>query len=342
MGTLAEATAPSTRSTGPADVPGAGVRASDSTIVPSSVTKRRVPARRAVTARRSCRPGRRDEGGVDGPHALVAAEAQRVRQGVEVEDRAAARAQLPADAGKAEDGAGAEAQDVALAPAAGPPRLASLPTVGFARRGHDVAAHEHRGRREGKRRSGALGDLLVDLAAQSGAVERGEPGLLAEDMAGVRPGEYVGLNLVDPLRELGERAGLRQHGGGDGTGGGRGDDVGHDPLDADQVLQDADLEGALGASSGEDERGAAGAGIRGHQVILAPRAQARQRCSTTRGSAHHLDQGPGTGGRGGPLRARDDTAVHGDGHTSCTLVLDELRHEVGDRGAAAPPAPARR
>ena len=38
MGTLAEAMAPSTRSTGPADSPGAGVRASDSTMVPSSVT----------------------------------------------------------------------------------------------------------------------------------------------------------------------------------------------------------------------------------------------------------------------------------------------------------------
>ena len=213
------------------------------------------------------------------------------------------------------------------------PRLASLPPVGFARRGHDVAAREHRGRREGKRRAGALGDLLVDLAAESGAVERCEPGLLAEDVAGVRPGEHVGLNLVHPLRELGERAGLRQHGGGDGTGGGRGDDVGHDPLDADQVLQDPDLERALGASSGEDERGAAGAAIRGHQLILAPRARTPQRCSTTRGSAHHFDQGPGTGGRSGPLGAWDDTAVHGDGHTPCTLVLDELRHEVGDRGA---------
>ncbi len=38
MGTLAEATAPSIRSTGPAAAPGAGVRASDSTMVPSSVT----------------------------------------------------------------------------------------------------------------------------------------------------------------------------------------------------------------------------------------------------------------------------------------------------------------
>ena len=38
MGTLAEAMAPSRRSTGPAASPGAGVRASASTIVPSSVT----------------------------------------------------------------------------------------------------------------------------------------------------------------------------------------------------------------------------------------------------------------------------------------------------------------
>ena len=38
MGTLAEARAPSIRSTGPAADPGAGVRASDSTIVPFSVT----------------------------------------------------------------------------------------------------------------------------------------------------------------------------------------------------------------------------------------------------------------------------------------------------------------
>ena len=38
MGTLADAIAPSTRSTGPAAGPGAGVRASASTIVPSWVT----------------------------------------------------------------------------------------------------------------------------------------------------------------------------------------------------------------------------------------------------------------------------------------------------------------
>ena len=38
MGTLAEAMAPSTRSTGPTEAPGAGVRASASTMVPSSVT----------------------------------------------------------------------------------------------------------------------------------------------------------------------------------------------------------------------------------------------------------------------------------------------------------------
>ncbi|HKH88497.1 MAG TPA: hypothetical protein VKA05_06720, partial [Acidimicrobiales bacterium] len=199
-----------------------------------------------------------DEGRVDGPHALAVAGAERVGQGVEVQDGTAARAQLPAHTGEPEDGAGDEAQDVALAAAPGPTRPAPLPPVGRSRRGHDLAAGEHGGGREGKRRAGALGDLLVDLAAERGAVESGEPRLLAEDVPGVGPGQHVGLDLVDPLRELRERAGLRQHGGGDGAGGGRGDDVGHDPLDADQVLQHADLEGPLGASSGEDERGGAG------------------------------------------------------------------------------------
>ena len=66
IGTLAEATAPSRMSTGPAAAPGAGVRASASTMVPSSVTKRSTPARRAVTARRSCRPGRATRAGSTG------------------------------------------------------------------------------------------------------------------------------------------------------------------------------------------------------------------------------------------------------------------------------------
>ena len=69
--------------------------------------------------------------------------------------------------------------------------------------------------------------------------------------------------------ELLERAGLGQHRGGDGTGRGGGDDVGDDPLDAHEVLQDADLEGSLGAAAGEDERGGPGRGS-GHRMILAP------------------------------------------------------------------------
>ena len=74
----------------------------------------------------------------------------------------------------------------------------------------------------------------------------------------LRDGEDVVLDLVDPGREFVERARLGQHGGGDGARRGGRDDLGRDPLDADEVLEDAHLEGTLGAAARQDERGRAG------------------------------------------------------------------------------------
>ncbi len=252
MGTLAEAMAPSTRSTGPAAGPGAGVRASDSTMVPSSDTKRRTPARSAVTASRSCRPGRATSAGSTArtPSSLPWRSA--LGQRVEVEDGAAAGAQVAPDPGQPEPGPGDQAGEMALAPAPGAPGLPPPLAVRGAGR-HHLVARQDGGGREGEGGAGALGDLLVDLAAQCGAVERPEPVLLAEHVLGLGPGQHVALDLVDPVRELRERAGLGQDRGGDGPGGGGGDDVGGDPLHAHQVLEDTDLEGSLGAAAGQDE-----------------------------------------------------------------------------------------
>ena len=110
----------------------------------------------------------------------------------------------------------------------------------------------------------AFGDLLVDLTAERGAVQCAEPGLLAEHVLGLGPGQDVALNFADPVLEFGEGAGLGQDGGGNRTGRGGGDDVGGDPFDADEILEHAHLEGAFGATTGEDERGGTRAGFIQH------------------------------------------------------------------------------
>ena len=51
---------------------------------------------------------------------------------------------------------------------------------------------------------------------------------------------------------------------------------------------------------------------------------------------------PARAGVRGPLRARDDTAVDGDGHPLGIVVRRELRHEVGDGGTRRHLRPARR
>ena len=204
--------------------------------------------------------------------------AQCTLQRVQIEDRAAAAAQLAADPGQPEPGPGQQPGQVALALASGLAGLAPALATGVAG-GHDLVAGQDGRGGQGEGRAGALGDLLVDLAAQRSAVERAQPGLLAEDVLGLGPGQHVTLDLVDPVNELGEGASLGQHGGGDGAGGGRGDDVGGDPLHADQVLEHPDLEGALGAAAGQDEGRGPGAGIGGHRTILAPAAGRGQRRS---------------------------------------------------------------
>ena len=216
-----------------------------------------------MTASRSCRPGRATRAGSIGPDPVLAAVAQRVGQRVEVEHRAAAAAQLAADPGQPEPGAGEQPRPGGAGACAGPCGPGAGPCGPVSQARHDLVAGQHGRGGQGEGRAGALGDLLVDLAAQRRAVERAQPGLLAEDVLGVGPGQHVALDLVDPVRELGERARLGQHGGGDGAGRGGGDDVGRDPLDADEVLQHPDLEGALGAAAGQDERGGPGAGIGG-------------------------------------------------------------------------------
>ena len=230
---------------------------------------------------------------------------------------------------------------MALAPAARPAGLAPPLATGVARR-HHLVARQHGGRREGERGAGALGDLLVDLAAERRPVERAEPGLLPEHVLGLGPGQHVALDLVHPVLELGQGAGLGQDGGGDGTGRRGRDDVGGDPLHADEVLEHPDLEGSLGPAAGQHERGGSRGGSRRHRTIVAPHAARGQRRSAAGGGAHHLDEGTGAGGRGRPLRAWDDTAVHGNGHALGVILGGQRTDQVGDGGAGRHLAPARR
>ena len=142
MGTLAEAMAPSTRSTGPAAGPGAGVRASDSTMVPSSVHEAQDAGTQRGDGQAQLQAGAGDEGGVDGPDAVLAAVAERVGQRVEVEDRAAAGAQVAPDPRQPEPGPGDQAGEVALPLAPGPAGLAPPLAVRGAGRHHLVARQD--------------------------------------------------------------------------------------------------------------------------------------------------------------------------------------------------------
>ena len=276
MGTLAEAMAPSTRSTGPAAVTRrrcAGVRLHDGAVLGHEAQD--AGAQRGDgEAQLQARAG--DQGRVDGPDPGLAALPQGTGQRLEVQDRTAAAAQVPADPGQPEPGPGDETGQVALAPATGPAGLTPPLAAGVAR-WHDLVARQHRGGCEGKGRAGALGDLLVDFAAERRAVECAEPGLLAEHVVGLGPRQHVALDLVHPVLELGQGARLGQDGGGDGAGRGGGDDVRDDPLHADQVLEHPDLEGSLGPTSGQHERGGSRAGSRRHRTIVAPPARQGQR-----------------------------------------------------------------
>jgi len=152
---------------------------------------------------------------------------------------------------------------MALATAPRPPGGAPSTTIRNGRHGVRTG-RENCDRAQRERRPGALGDLVVDLAAERGAVERAEPRLLAEDVLAVRHGQHVVLDLAHALCELGQGSGLGEHRGRDGTGGSGGDDLRCDLFDTDEVLQDADLEGAFGAAAGEDERGRADALVGRH------------------------------------------------------------------------------
>ena len=221
--------APSTTLTGPSDFagrrrPGVGL---DDGAVFGDVAQDAGPQRGDGQAQLQAGPA--DQGRIDrldpvGP--LV----EGGGQWLEVEHRAAARAQATAHPGQAQSGPGQQAEEVALAAAPGPagraPRLA-------VRRGggHQPVAGQRHGRAEREGRPGPLGDLLLDLAAQPGPLQGVQPLLLAEHALGAGHGEDVALDLVDPPGELVERAGLGQHGGGDGAGRGGGHDLGDDALD---------------------------------------------------------------------------------------------------------------
>ena len=235
-----------------------------------------------------------DQGGVDGADAVTGAVAEGVGQGLEIEDRAAAGAQVAPHPGEPETCTGGQPQQVALSLPAGPARLTPRAASGGGGRHHPALGLGADGA-ERERGAGALDDLAVDLASERGPLESAQPGLLPEDVLGLRPGQHVPFDLVDPLRELGQRAGLRQHGGRDGAGGGGGDDVRCDPLHADEVLQHADLERPLGASAGEDERRWGRCAGWGSSSDSDTAPVGPQRRSAARGGGHHLDQRPRRG-----------------------------------------------
>ena len=126
MGTLAEAIVPSIRSTGPAARSRrgrAGVGLDDGPVL----------GHEAQDTGAQCGDGQAelqaraaDQRRVDRAHPGAGAVAQGVGQRLEVQDGAAARAQLAAHPGQPEACTGDQPQDVALAAAPGPPRPAPL------------------------------------------------------------------------------------------------------------------------------------------------------------------------------------------------------------------------
>ena len=213
-----------------------------------------------------------------------------------------------------------QAQQVALALAPGPLGLAAFVTARPAGGGApSLVASTAAGLSGNGGRVPSVSSWWISRprAVPSSALE---PPLLAEDVLGLRPGQHVVLDLVDARRELVERARLREHGGRDGAGRGRGDDLGRDLLDADEVLEDADLEGPLGPAAGEDERGGTGAGGRGHRMILAPRAGRAQWGHPPAAALTTSTREPGRAEGRRPLRTRDHAAVDGDRHALGVLV----------------------
>ena len=82
-------------------------------------------------------------------------------------------------------------------------------------------------------------------------------------------------------------------------------------------------------------RGSGGIGRFWHRPPGADKDAQRGGAQPPAAARHHLDQGAGAGGRGGPLRARDDAAVDGDRHALGVVLGGEAGHEVGDGGAGA-------
>ena len=203
MGTLAEAIAPSTRSTGPAAAARgrrAGVGLDDRPVLGDEAQDagpqgghgqaelQARPARRGPGRRAACRRRCRERS--------ASARGSRLRTA------AAARAQLPAHPGQPEAGAGDEAQDVALAAAPGPARPGAAPGGRTVAGGTtSLPASTVAGVRGNGGRVPSVISWWISRP-ERGAVERGQPRLLAEDVLGLGPGQHVALDLVDPLREL--------------------------------------------------------------------------------------------------------------------------------------------
>ena len=138
-----------------------------------------------MTARRSCRPGRAIEGGVDRPDPVVAPWRRASASGSRLRTELPLVRRWRRTRGSRSPAPATRRSEVALAPAPGPAGLAPSLAVRRRRRGTTLVARRATvGGVEREGRAGALGDLLLDLAAERRAVERAEPGLLAEDVLG--------------------------------------------------------------------------------------------------------------------------------------------------------------
>ena len=335
MGTLAEAMAPSTRSTGPGGVPGArgaGVGLHDRAVL-GHVAQDAGPQRGDGQAQLQARAG--DQRGVDGPDPVLAAVAEGAGQRVQVEDRAAAAAQLAPDPGQPEPGAGHQPGQVALAPAPGPAGLAPPLAAGVAR---PAPPRCPASTVDGVRGNGGRVPSVISwwISRPSAVPSRAPSQACLPNTCSVWVQASTSPSIsFTRSSNSGERAGLGQDGGGDGAGRRGRDDVGGDPLHADQVLEHADLEGALGPAAGQHERGGSRGGAATSDDCGTARRRGQRRRQPPAAARHDLDQGAGAGGRGRPLRAWDDAAVDGDGHALGVVLGGQRGHEVGDGGAGA-------
>ncbi len=178
MGTLAEAMAPSTqvdRAGRLARRRGAGIGLDDGAVLGHEAQD--AGAQRG-DGQAELQAGAGDEGGVDGPDAvLAAARASASASGSRLRTELPLVRRWRRTRGRRSPAPASEAHEVALPFAAGLAGLAP-PLRSEVLGGTTLVAREHGARRQGEGRAGALGDLLVDLAAERGAVERAEPGCL--------------------------------------------------------------------------------------------------------------------------------------------------------------------